>query len=183
MACIYAVVQKASTKRLLCCLHALSVICHPVHSVLAPAAPASSAVLPSHVARRPVASSEAPALSWVLPAQVLFAVASYQLPADFSPDNTDADWSASFTINQPGVTLQWQFAFAAYSNFAPDAASLAKLQPLPVAGAVAAGTPSVDTYNGDVLAGGRNLGAYEGGFYQYTGEYCQHVMLPNLCAT
>ncbi len=118
----------------------------------------------------------------VLPAQVLFAVSSYQLPADFSPDNTDANWSATFAINQPGVTLQWQFAFAAYSDFAHDAAALANLQPRPVAGAVAAGTPAVGTYNADVLAGGRNLGSYEGGFYQYTGEYCQHVVLPNLCA-
>ena len=109
-------------------------------------------------------------------------MASYQLPADFSPDNSNADWTAKFTIDQPGITLQWQFAFAAYSDFAGSPASLAALQPRPVAGAVAAGTPAVGTYNADVMAGGRHLGTYEGGFYQYTGEYCQHVVLPNLCA-
>ena len=101
---------------------------------------------------------------------MLFAVASTQLLDDFSPDSTDAEWTADFTIDQPGVTLQWQFAFAAYSSFAGDATSLSALEPQAVASnTTAAGTPFVDTYNGAVLAGGRNLGTYEDGFYQYTG--------------
>ena len=108
-------------------------------------------------------------------AQVLFAVASYQLPADFSPMDSNAYWSADFSIDQPGVTLQWQFAFAAYSDFAGDNASLNTLQPQPVADSMAAGTPGMSTYNGDVLAGGRNLGTYEDGFYQYTGARLSHT--------
>ena len=115
------------------------------------------------------------------PVQVLFAVAAYKLPDDFSPDNTEADWTAKFAIDQPGVTLQWQFAFAAYSSFVAQPADLAALKPQAVANTMAAGTPMVPTFNADVLAGGRNLDTNHG-FNQYTGDYCNHVVLPNLCA-
>ena len=38
------------------------------------------------------------------------------------------------------------------------------------------------THDSDVLAGGRDLGPHESAYYQYTGEYCNDMVLTNLCA-
>ena len=53
--------------------------------------------------------------------------------------------------------MQWQFSFAAYSNFTGD---LSSLQPLATQDGLAraAGTPQNTQYNADVLYGGRDLG-------------------------
>lgn len=39
------------------------------------------------------------------------------VPPGFAGMNI-ATWTADFGIDMPGVSLQWQFAFAGYSNFA-----------------------------------------------------------------
>ena len=60
--------------------------------------------------------------------------------------------------------------------------ALAALSPQPVATNMAAGTLMAATYDDDVLAGGRDLGPYESAYNQFTGEYCNHMLLANLCA-
>ena len=66
-------------------------------------------------------------------------------------------WQANFAVNKPGISIQWQFSFAAYSDFTAD---LPSLQPLATqdGSAAAAGTPQNTTFNGDVLFGGRDFG-------------------------
>ena len=68
-----------------------------------------------------------------------------------------ADWTANFAVSQPGVDVQWQFSFAAYSDFTTD---LPSLQPLATqdGSSRAAGTPQDTRYSGGVLFGGRDLG-------------------------
>jgi hypothetical protein len=54
-----------------------------------------------------------------------------------------------FGIDTAGVTIQWSFAFAAYSHFTSD---LTKLNASPIeTDATAAGTPGVMTFNADLL--------------------------------
>ena len=62
--------------------------------------------------------------------------------------------------------------------------ALAALKPEALSSnAEAAGTPGIATYDADVIAGGRDLGPHEGPYYKYTGEYCNEMVLSNLCAS
>jgi len=59
------------------------------------------------------------------------------------------EWAVDFGIDKPGVTLQWSFAFAAYSDFTSDLPSL-DAAPTQTATA-AAGTPGNEQYNTKLL--------------------------------
>ena len=59
------------------------------------------------------------------------------------------EWAVDFGINRAGVTLQWSFAFAAYSDFTSDLPSL-DAAPTQTATA-AAGTPGNTRYNAKLL--------------------------------
>ena len=59
------------------------------------------------------------------------------------------DWSADFGIDTPGVTVQWAFAFAVYSQFTSSPAGL-DASPIETSTS-AAGTPGNTQYNAYLL--------------------------------
>ncbi len=67
------------------------------------------------------------------------------------------EWAVDFGINRAGVTLQWSFAFAAYSDFTADLPSL-DAGPTQTATA-AAGTPGNKQYNTKLLQVGLGSGS------------------------
>jgi hypothetical protein len=96
----------------------------------------------------------------------------FQVPADFPTGIQDATFSASFTTDTPGVTLQWQWGAAVYnSSFSTTYANSGNSNLLGVNpedgsadthGMDAAGTP--EAFKNNVVFGGTG-----GGLTNYTG--------------
>jgi hypothetical protein len=96
---------------------------------------------------------------------------AFQLPSNFPTGIQNVAWSASYSTDTPGITLQWQWGAAVYNSFSSTyATSTIPTNPNVlgvnaedgVAGSDPAGTP--ETYKTSVIAG-----ATGGGGTNYTG--------------
>ena len=96
---------------------------------------------------------------------------AFQLPANFPTGVQNVAWSASYSTDTPGITLQWQWGAAVYNSFSSTYATSATPPNTNVLGVNAedgvpgsdpAGTP--ETYKTFVIAG-----ATGGGGTNYTG--------------
>jgi len=98
------------------------------------------------------------------------AAVEYQAPAGGLAGNSlPVTWTADFSTNTPGVTLNWQWAAAVYTTLSPDYNAL-DVQPTddnhasPYNSSDHAGTPEL--FKSDVIGGARG-----GGGGNYTGSY------------
>jgi len=98
---------------------------------------------------------------------------AFQVPSDFPTGIQDVKWSAAFTTDTPGVTLQWQWGAAVYTSFNITNAISGNSNVLGVNaedgsantnGTDPAGTP--ETYKTSVIFGGTG-----GGWKNYTGFF------------
>jgi hypothetical protein len=98
---------------------------------------------------------------------------AFQVPSNFPTGIQNVTWSAAFTTDTPGVTLQWQWGAAVYSSFSTIYATSSNNNVLGVNaedgsadtnGTDPAGTP--ETYKASVIFGGTG-----GGWNNYTGYF------------
>jgi hypothetical protein len=96
---------------------------------------------------------------------------AFPVPSNFPTGIQNVTWSAAFTTDSPGVTLQWQWGAAVYSSFSTTYATTSNSNILSVNaedgsadsnGTDPAGTP--EAYKGSVVFGGTG-----GGLANYTG--------------
>ena len=93
---------------------------------------------------------------------------AFQVPANFPTGIQNVAWSASYSTDTPGITLQWQWGAAVYSSFSTTYATTSVSNTLGVnsedgvAGSDPAGTP--ENYKASVI-----FGATGGGGTNYTG--------------
>jgi hypothetical protein len=90
---------------------------------------------------------------------------AFQVPANFPAGIQNVSWSAAFSTDTPGITLQWQWAAAVYSSFSTTYATTTNSNLLginPEDGAAdpngrdAAGTP--EAYKADLVFGATDCG-------------------------
>jgi hypothetical protein len=104
-----------------------------------------------------------------MPGNTFFSGHAYQVPVNLPGGINPVTWSGTVNISQPGVTLQWQWAAAVYTNFAPDSNAIGvkpvdgdKKNPYP--NSDHAGTP--ESFKHFVIGGARG-----GGGSNWTGSY------------
>jgi hypothetical protein len=101
----------------------------------------------------------------------------FQPPTDLPGSIKGVTWSAAFSTDTPGITLQWKWSAAVYTSFSTDYNALGIK---PVDGKLLSlypdsahpGTP--ENYESSVIAG-----AMGGGGSNYTGSYCTAQPAPN----
>ena len=91
---------------------------------------------------------------------------AFQVPANFPAGIQNVSWSAAFSTDTPGITLQWQWGASVYSSFSTTYATTTNSNALGVNpedgtadpnGKDAAGSP--ETYKADVVFGGTGCGS------------------------